>query len=116
MEVVEQRLKRTDVENRQPIPFLGQHPGKEWEDGRFRLTPCGRRNEQRVFAVEDWPDAEFLQGTKFFPPQRIDDVVPEGGMELFKVAHRFNLMSSTLPIPAADCSTSVSSVGVTVSA
>ena len=90
MEVVEQRLERADVENGQTVPFLGQHPGQEREDGRFRLAACGGCYQQCVMTLKQGADAEFLQGTKLLPAQRIDNVVLESGMELFKIAHRFS--------------------------
>ena len=51
-QVVEQRLQRAQVEDRQAGPAFGGHPGQDREGGRLGLAARGGREQQRVVAAQ----------------------------------------------------------------
>ncbi len=112
--IVQQGTDRADVEDAQPVPRLGQHPGDHGEERRFRLAPRRRCQDHEVGPVEEGVDGQLLDGSQLPPAEGVDDVVLEGRMQATEPAHRSSSMSST-PVARASRSTTVSSAVLSVS-
>ena len=74
-QVVQQRLQRADVDDRQAGPSLRVHGGQQREHRGLGLAARRGRQQQRVGPVEDRPGRLLLQRAQRRPAQRVDDVV-----------------------------------------
>ena len=74
-QVVQQRLQRADVNDRQARPPLRLHGRQQREHRRLGLAARRGREQQRVGAVEHRPDGLLLQRAQRRPAQGVDDVV-----------------------------------------
>ena len=74
-QVVQQRLQRADVDDRQAGPAPRVHRGQQREHRRLGLAARRRREQQRVGPVQDRPGCLFLQRAQRRPAQGVDDVV-----------------------------------------
>ena len=83
-EVIQQRLQRADVDDRQAGPALLFHRGQQREDGRFGLAARGGREEQCVRTVQHWADGLLLQRAQRLPAEAVDDVVDDDRMQPVK--------------------------------
>ncbi len=81
MQVVQQRLERADVQHRQAVPVLGEHPGQDREDRRLGLPACGGCQHDRVLACQHRTDRLLLQRAQRRPPEGVDHVVDHGGVQ-----------------------------------
>ena len=119
VEVVEQRPKRAHVEDGQASPVLGEHPREQGEDRCLGLSAGGRCHRDGVITAEDRDDGLGLERPQRSPPEAVDDVVRDRGVELVEgfVGHgsTSRSMSSTLEAARALRSMSVSSPSVMVS-
>jgi hypothetical protein len=73
-QVVEQGLERTDVEDRESAPTPRLHPRQQRQDGGLGLAAGGRREQQRIRAVEHGLDGRFLQPAQTGPAEVVDAV------------------------------------------
>ena len=95
LQVVQQRLDRADVEHAQPAPPAVEHPRQQREHRRLRLAAGGRRQQQDVVAVEHRADGLLLQRAERGPPERVDDVVPQGRVQAVERGRTAHGSSST---------------------
>jgi hypothetical protein len=120
LQIVQQRLDGTDVEDAQPAPPLGEHSGEQREERRLGLAARGRPDDQGVLSGEQRLDRLLLERAQRRPPEGVHDVVLDRGMEAFEGRHRRRYSSrrtsSGVRAPRASRSTSVSSLSVTVRA
>ena len=98
-QVVQQRLDRAQVKQAEPVPVLAQHPRHRGKERRFGLASRRRRQHDHVLTAQDRLDHGFLERPEVTPTETVDDVVPQGRMELIEPAQRSNSMSST-PVAA----------------
>ena len=112
--VVQQGSDRADVEDAQPVPGFGQHPGEHGEERRLGLTARRRCQDDEVGPVEEGVDGQLLDGPQLSPAEGIDDVVLEGRVQSVECAHRSSSMSST-PVAWASRSVAVISSVLSVS-
>ena len=83
-QVVQQRLQGADVDDRKPGPALLLHRRQQREDGRFGLAARGRREQQRVRAVQHRAGGLVLQRAQRLPAEAVDDVVDDNRMQPVK--------------------------------
>ncbi len=113
LQVVEQRLERTEVHQRGPAPVFRRHPGQQREQGRFGLAAGGRREQQGVVTADQRRYRLLLERAESRPGECVDDVVEDDRMQQVGiVAH--GRSSWTSSAKAALRSTSVSSAAATV--
>ena len=74
-QVVQQRLQRADVDDRQAGPAPRVHGGQQREHRGLGLAARRGREQQRVGAVQDRPGRLLLQRAQRRPAQRVDDVM-----------------------------------------
>ena len=74
-QVVQQRLQRADVDDRQAGPALRVHGGQQREHRGLGLAARRGRQQQRVGAVEDRSGRLLLQRPQRRPAQRVNDVM-----------------------------------------
>ena len=73
--VVEERLDRAHVQDRDRCTLLGQGPRNEREESGLRLSPGRRGEDDAVCAVQRRLDGEFLDGPQASPAKGVDDMV-----------------------------------------
>ena len=81
LEVVQEGLDRTDVENTQPAPLFGQHPRQQRKHCGLGLAAGGGRQQQDVVAIQHRTDGVLLKRPERPPPERVDDVMLKGWMQ-----------------------------------
>ena len=95
MEIVQQRLERTHVNHAESRPVFAANPRQHRKHGGLGLAAGGRGQQKAMIARLDGRDALFLQGPQRPPPQRVDHMVLDEGIELVEGAQSFSEMSST---------------------
>ena len=85
--VVEQRLDRADVKDRQPAPRPSQGLRDQREEGRLGLAPGGRGQDQQVGALQGRVDGQLLHRPQRAPAQGVDDLVLQGRVEPVERLH-----------------------------
>ena len=94
--VVQERLDRADVKDRQPGPRFRQHLRKHREECGLGLPSRSRGQDDEVRTAEVGADGQSLDGSQFPPAEGIDDVVLKSRMQSVKITHTSNSMSSTV--------------------
>ena len=88
-QVVQQRLERADVDDRDARPALRVHRGQQREDRGLGLAARRRRQEQGVRAVQHRAGGLVLQRSQRPPAQGVDDVVHDDRVQpVQRRAHR----------------------------
>jgi hypothetical protein len=80
VQVVEQGLDWTDIEDTESGPSSGQHPGEHREERSFRFPPGSRSDNDQVLPGKNRRDDGLLEWTQFPPSQAVDDVMLQCGM------------------------------------
>ncbi len=116
IQVVQQGLDRTDVQDTETRPAFGQHTRQNGEEGCFRFATGSRGKDDQVVTGENRRDDSLLKRPQFTPSQAVDNMVLQGRMQAIKMAHKSNSISSTSVAPIACRSTGLSSASLMVSA
>src|SRR5262249_51986911 len=119
--VVQQRLDRSDVDDRHGSPVVSIHTGQERKERCLRLTAGGRGEDDDVLSVQDRAGRCLLYCAQLLESQGVHNLVLKHWRQAFEgAAHvsswsdgglRSSSMSSTLrSIPAASRSSAFMSV------
>ena len=104
LEVVEQGTEGAEIENREALPVLAQHPREQRQGCGLGLSGRGRRQQQGMSSIEQGSDGSVLQRPEIRPAEGVDDVVLNRGVEAIAAirmygTHDGSLMSSTDSAP-----------------
>lgn len=99
-QVVEQGLDRTDVQDTQATPVLGEHARQHGDDRRLGLAARGGRKHQTMAAGQDGRNGRKLLWAQRLPAERIDDVVGNRGVKPIEGTGTHSSMSSRPIWPA----------------
>ena len=80
-QVVQQRLQRAQIDDREAVPALLFHRGQHGKQGGFGLSAGGRCEQERVAAVKDGGDGLVLQRAERRPAEAVHQVVDDDRVE-----------------------------------